>query len=150
MTKLPDANSPWFDAALLAMTLDACAEAPSPKPAIAPVVDAASVEHYIWGEINEGWRLVDRPDLSVIRERMKPGGKETRHHHEKARQFFYVLSGQFTMELDGVVHTLSPGQGIEIPPGLPHQAMNASGADTEFMAISQPASQGDRVDAPRP
>lgn len=131
-----------------ALALSACAT-PAPAPAVAPVRDMANVEHYVWGEINEGWRFVDRPDLSVIRERMKPGGKETRHAHAKARQFFYVLSGEFTMELEGRSLTLHPGQGVEIPPGAPHQAQNLSSADTEFIVVSQPTSRGDRIDAPQ-
>ena len=112
------------------------------------IVDDGNAEHYIWGEINDGWRYVDRGDLSVIHERMKPGGREVRHAHQKARQFFYVLSGQFSMELDGTVHTLNPGQGLEIPPGSPHQAMNLSDADVDFMVVSTPTSKGDRVLVP--
>jgi mannose-6-phosphate isomerase-like protein (cupin superfamily) len=138
----------WLEAALLVGLLSGCAAVP-PHPAIAPVLDANSVEHYVWGEINDGWRFVDRADLSVIRERMRPGGKEVRHSHVKARQFFYVLSGDFTMELDGVAHTLHSGQGIEIPPGAPHQAQNLSLADCEFLTISKPTSKGDRVEVPR-
>jgi mannose-6-phosphate isomerase-like protein (cupin superfamily) len=142
------AKSMWFKATLIACLVSGCAAMP-PQPAIAPVLDPGNVEHYVWGQINDGWRFVDRADLSVIRERMKPGGKEVRHYHVKARQFFYVLTGEFTMELNGVSHTLHPGQGIEIPPGSPHQAQNLSAADAEFMTISQPTSKGDRVEAPK-
>ena len=113
-----------------------------------PVVDASNAEHYVWGEINDGWRLVDRADLSVIQEKMAPGGKEVRHRHLKARQFFYVIAGEFTMELEGVRHTLKPRQGIEIPPGAAHQAMNLSDTPAEFVVTSMPNSRGDREEVP--
>lgn len=45
---------------------------------------------------------------------------------------------------DGEV-VLEPGQGIQIPPGLPHQMANDSGGILRFLAISAPTTQGDRV-----
>jgi len=59
---------------------------------------AGTAEHYIWGDVCHGWRLLSQPDLSVIQERVPPGGAETRHYHTNARQFFFVLSGTATME----------------------------------------------------
>ena len=35
--------------------------------------------------------MLNRPELSVIQERVPPGDRERRHLHSKARQFFYVL-----------------------------------------------------------
>lgn len=128
---------------MLAFAACAAAPATAPKP-VAPVIDASTAEHYVWGEINDGWRLVDRADLSVIQEKMAPGGKEVRHRHLKARQFFYVIEGEFTMELEGVRHTLHPRQGIEIPPGAAHQALNLSDKPTAFVVTSMPNSRGDR------
>lgn len=113
---------------------------------MAGVVDDSNAEHYVWGGVNDGWRYVARNDLSVIHERMTPGAREVRHYHGKARQFFHVLDGTFSMELDGTVHTLQPGQGIEIPPGMPHQAMNLSEADVHLIVVSTPTSTGDRVE----
>jgi mannose-6-phosphate isomerase-like protein (cupin superfamily) len=75
---------------------------------------------------------------------MPPGTEEQRHWHQRARQFFYVLEGELTMRFDDRAVTLGPRQGIEIAPGLPHQAKNVSGADTRFLVISQPPSHGDR------
>lgn len=108
-------------------------------------VSAASAEHYLWGEVCDGWRLVADEHLSVIEERMPPGATEQRHLHTEARQFFYVLQGELTMELEGRMHPLRQGQGIEVPPGAPHQAMNRSCSDTRFLVISAPPAQGDRT-----
>ena len=33
---------------------------------------------------------------------MPPGTAETRHKHSRVRQFFYVLSGELTLEVKGV------------------------------------------------
>jgi mannose-6-phosphate isomerase-like protein (cupin superfamily) len=104
-----------------------------------------TAEHYTWGDGCDGWRLVDRAELSVIHERMPPGSAEVWHHHQAARQFFFVLSGTATIEAGGATHTLRAHQGIEIAPGLPHQMRNDSDADVEFLVISQPTTRGDRV-----
>jgi mannose-6-phosphate isomerase-like protein (cupin superfamily) len=121
---------------------DACSRAERPY-----IVDTGNAEHYLWGGANDGWHLLKRDDLSIIRERMVPGAKEERHLHRKARQFFHVLAGVFTVEIAGRDFTLSPGQGIEVPPGTAHQAKNLTDGPVEFLVISMPPSHGDRVAA---
>lgn len=112
-------------------------------------VQQEGAEHYVWGEVNDGWHLVKHDDLSVIRERIQPGASEVRHYHVRARQFFYVLAGELTMEVGGQMHRLLVGQGIEIPPGIAHQAQNRSRAPVEILVTSAPKSHGDRVEAPQ-
>ncbi len=107
-------------------------------------ISIATADHYVWGEICDGWHLVRYENLSVIEERMPPGTEEQRHWHQHARQFFYVLEGELTMQFDDRAIALKPRQGIEIAPGLPHQAKNLSQADTRFLVTSQPPSHGDR------
>ena len=79
---------------------------------------------------------------------MPDGASEVRHRHSRARQFFFVLSGRLTIELEGARHELRAGEGLEVPPGLAHQAANESGDDTSFIVVSQPPSHGDRLAAP--
>jgi len=112
-------------------------------------VSTASAEHYIWGSDCDGWYLVKRPELSVIRERMPPGTSEARHFHTSARQFFYVLSGPAVLEVEGVEFTLLAGDGLEVAPCARHQLFNRSEAPLEFIVVSQPHSHGDRTLAPR-
>ncbi len=50
-------------------------------------ISVANAEHYTWGANCDGWHLVRTPELSVIQERVPPGGRETRHLHTRARQF---------------------------------------------------------------
>jgi mannose-6-phosphate isomerase-like protein (cupin superfamily) len=111
-------------------------------------VGTASAEHYTWGGSCDGWHLVRSDALSVIQERMPPGTAEARHLHQAARQFFYVLAGELTMEVEQAVHRLNAGDGLEIEPGQAHQARNESGGDAHFLVVSQPPSHGDRHAAP--
>jgi quercetin dioxygenase-like cupin family protein len=104
-------------------------------------------DHYAWGEQCDGWHLVRAGALSVIEERMPPGTREARHRHGSARQFFYVLSGVLTMEVDGTRHVLAGRSGIEIPPGAAHQAINDGDTDAEFLVVSAPPSHCDRIAA---
>ena len=110
-----------------------------------PAPIATGTAHsYGWGDGCQGWHLVRSQNLSVIEERMPPGTREVRHWHARARQFFYVLQGTLTMEVEGRMHQLPARTGIELPPGTAHQATNDSGADVEFLVISEPPSHGDR------
>jgi mannose-6-phosphate isomerase-like protein (cupin superfamily) len=111
------------------------------------IVSVENAEHYMWGNVCDGWHLLRGENLSVIEERMPPGAEEQRHFHTTTRQFFYVLVGELTMEVDGRFHTLQPRQGLEIAPRQPHQALNRSGTDARFLVISQPPSHGDRQPA---
>ncbi|MGB6131870.1 MAG: cupin domain-containing protein [Acidobacteriaceae bacterium] len=108
-------------------------------------VGVANAEHYTWGEGCDGWHLARTEGLSVIEERMPAGTREQRHAHTRARQFFYVLEGELTMEVERRSFSVGTGQGIEIAPGERHTAINASGAELRFLVISSPPAQGDRV-----
>ena len=109
------------------------------------MISKTTTKHYVWGNQCDGWKLVNTPDLTVIQERMPPGTNEVRHDHQKARQFFFILTGRATLELNGQRETIGAGQGLEIPPGQPHQVLNATVSDLEFLVISQPTTVGDRV-----
>jgi quercetin dioxygenase-like cupin family protein len=108
-------------------------------------VSRAAADHYVWGGKSDGWHLVRAAALSVIEERMPPGAHEVRHRHAHSRQFFYVLTGTLTIEVEGTRHRLPARTGLELPPGTAHQAINASDADVEFLVVSTPPSHGDRI-----
>ncbi|MGJ7922276.1 cupin domain-containing protein [Neobacillus sp. LXY-4] len=108
-------------------------------------ISKQNAEHYIWGDSCDGWHLVKSKELSVIHERMPVKTSEVRHFHNQARQFFFVLSGNPTLEVNGERIILNPQEGIEIAPFTPHQMINDSNTDVEFLVISQPTSKGDRV-----
>jgi mannose-6-phosphate isomerase-like protein (cupin superfamily) len=103
---------------------------------------------YDWGAGCEGWRLLDRRDLRVIRERVPPGAGEVRHRHQRARQLFVVLAGALDVIVGDVHHELGPGDALEIEPGHSHQVGNQSQVAVEFLVISAPSTDGDREDLP--
>jgi mannose-6-phosphate isomerase-like protein (cupin superfamily) len=111
-----------------------------------PAISKANAEHYTWGQGCDGWYLVKDDEMTIIHERMPPGTAEAFHQHTKARQFFFVLAGQAIMEHGGVATILTPGTGLEIPPGVPHRIWNNSDADLEFLVTSVPPSHGDRLE----
>lgn len=109
------------------------------------VISLSSAEHYTWGDNCDGWHLVKDASLSVIEEQMPAGTSEVRHSHQRAQQFFYVLSGEAVMEVAGSENILSVGAGVHIPPGTIHRIWNRSTQPVRFLVISQPPSHGDRV-----
>jgi len=109
------------------------------------IISTDNAEHYIWGEINDGWHLLKREDMSVIQERVPPGGAEVTHYHNVARQFFYILEGDGTMVFEDHEVVLNKGQGLEISPQVKHQFKNQSNADVHFLVISVPTTRGDRI-----
>lgn len=110
------------------------------------VVRTESAEHYVWGSACDGWRLLERADLSVKLERVPPGAGETRHLHLRARQFFFVLAGEATLEIEGRHLVFGAGEGVHVPPGLRHRFSNRSTADVDFLVVSAPSTAGDRAE----
>lgn len=112
------------------------------------MISKDNAEHYVWGDDCDGWYLVNRQDMLVIHEKMPPGTSEKRHFHSVSRQFFFVLEGVLSMELEGKTHHIKALQGLEIPPGSKHQARNDTASFVEFVVISHPTTRGDRSDLP--
>ncbi|MBU2949505.1 hypothetical protein KO493_02205 [Tamlana agarivorans] len=59
--------------------------------------------HYSWGDGCSGWHLVTSQTLSVIEELMPPKTQEKRHYHNLSQQFFRILRGKATFEIDGKI-----------------------------------------------
>jgi N-acetylglutamate synthase-like GNAT family acetyltransferase len=68
------------------------------------------------------------------------------HYHEKAQQVFYVLSGTATFEVNGKFQTVLANESIHINTKLLHRISNHHNEDLQFVLISQPKAQGDRID----
>jgi mannose-6-phosphate isomerase-like protein (cupin superfamily) len=109
------------------------------------VINTANAEHYNWGNDCDGWHLVKGDDLSIIEEKMPAGTSEVKHYHQKSRQFFYILSGVASIEINDKKYILHPLDGIEIPPFIPHKIINNSTGELNFIVVSQPKSHGDRI-----
>ena len=109
------------------------------------IVSSENAEHYTWGGVCDGWHLLKSSSLSVIQERVPPGAAEVNHYHKKTHQFFYILSGEATIELKDNKYVLGPKEGISVPPGVPHRLLNESDQDLLSIVVSAPMSHGDRI-----
>ena len=118
------------------------------SPDLPGPVSRKNAEHYRWGVDCDAWYLVNDEQLSVIEEFMPPGAAEIRHHHQKAQQFFYILSGEAIMEVEGNPVLVPAGSGIRIMPGVRHQIRNPSSSPLRLLVISHPPSHGDKFEAP--
>ena len=107
-------------------------------------INKLRAKHYQWQVVCDGWPLVVTNDLSVKQEKMPPETCEVRHFHKEARQFFYILSGHLSIEIDGAVIILGANDGLEIAPGSIHQARNEGTEPVEFLVVSTPTTTNDR------
>jgi mannose-6-phosphate isomerase-like protein (cupin superfamily) len=108
-------------------------------------ISQKNADYYSWGKQCDGWKFLEQSDLSVIYEKMPQNTCESRHYHQHSRQFFFILTGQAVMELEGKSIILSSNDGIEVPPGSQHQIFNSSQEPVEFLVISSPSTKNDRV-----
>ena len=109
------------------------------------VISTENAAHYQWGDGCDGWHLLASEQLSIIQERVPAGSSEVKHYHQRAEQFFFVLNGEATLEVEGILHRLQTHQGMHVPAGKSHQLSNQGEADCWFIVTSTPPSHGDRV-----
>lgn len=76
---------------------------------------------------------------------MPAGTSEIRHYHNRSKQFFFILSGIMTIEVEGIEYSIKEHEGIEVLPTVPHQVFNKSEDEIEFLVISQPNTRNDKV-----
>lgn len=75
---------------------------------------------------------------------MKEGVKA--HFHAKHTEYVMILEGSGEMEMDSVVHTVSPGQLIHIPQKTIHGVKVSSEAPLKVLSIQTPEFKGmDRI-----
>ena len=103
-------------------------------------------EHYKWGNNCDGWHLVKSESLSVIEELMPPKTQEQKHYHNYSQQFFRILSGIATFEIENTIIEIEQGNGIHIPPKTKHRIRNDQTVNLVFIVISEPTTRGDRYD----
>ncbi|HSS03362.1 MAG TPA: cupin domain-containing protein [Kofleriaceae bacterium] len=65
-----------------------------------------------------------------------PPGKESfvYHSHQHEEEFLYIVSGQGVVEIDGVEHTVGPGDFIGFPtPSVAHNLRNPFDSDVVYL-----------------
>ena len=102
------------------------------------------LSHYHWGNGCDAWNLVDEHSLAIKLERMPAGATEAIHVHAKARQFFFILTGQATVEVEGKPFLVNPLEGMHIRPGERHSIANNAQDPIEFILCSEPSTLNDR------
>ncbi len=112
---------------------------------ISPCIEKNTARKYDWGTGCAGYILSDSPGLSVKQEIMPPGTKERWHYHQHCRQFFFVLCGEATFYVDDDTYIVNENKGIGIDPGRKHYVANTGMFPLEFLVISQPSSNSDRI-----
>ncbi len=108
-------------------------------------IDIHTAQHYTWGDACQSWILADAGQLVVKQERMPPGSREQLHVHQRARQFFYVLSGTASFVVGEDEMTVTSFQGLLVLPGDAHYKANHGKVDLEFLVISCPGTHADRI-----
>jgi mannose-6-phosphate isomerase-like protein (cupin superfamily) len=110
-----------------------------------PVIDKSTVKHYTWGQDCTGWIFADTPGLSIKQELVPAGAREQWHYHNEASQFFYILKGQALFYCEDAEVSLSARQGVFVEPMQKHYIMNPGPEPLEFLVISQPSTNHDRI-----
>ena len=109
------------------------------------IVNKQNSFYYLWGNGCDCWNLVDNESLSVKQESMPAGASEQLHFHHHAQQFFFILNGTATFCIEGEHTTVTEQNGLLIQPGQKHIITNESLGPLDFLVISQPSTNNDRV-----
>lgn len=74
----------------------------------------------------------------------EPFPEEKSHYHKESTQYFVVLEGMLTIEVDGEIVDVIPEAGLEITPGTPYRSVRHTG-DTTFIVVGDVNKEEDRV-----
>ena len=85
--------------------------------------------------------ILDRANAPVeqqsLAEATVPAGTTTeRHHHKVSEEFYFLLEGEGTMEIDGENREVRPGDAVLIPAGAWHQITATK--DLRFLCCCAP------------
>ena len=73
---------------------------------------------------------------SLAEARLPAGTSTIRHHHKASEELYFLLDGTGTMEIDGALQIVGPGDAILIPPGSRHRITATS--DLRFLCCCAP------------
>lgn len=73
---------------------------------------------------------------SLAEATLPPGAATDRHYHKASEEFYYLLEGRGTMEVDGATREVGPGDAILIPAGAWHQI--TAGEPLRFLCCCAP------------
>jgi quercetin 2,3-dioxygenase len=82
-------------------------------------------------DVGEGWLVLEQANAYR--------GGPPRHIHHDQDEWFYVIEGEYTVEIGGQPHRLGPGDSVLAPREVPHTwALTGQGAG-RLLIVFQPA-----------
>ncbi len=75
--------------------------------------------------------------ISVLEDVSPPHHGPPLHSHD-FEEFFYILTGEFLFELDGVPIQAQPGDFVHAPAGIPHVFQNTTDHNAKMLIIVRP------------
>lgn len=111
------------------------------------IISTETAAHYAWGDECDSWVLTDTDGLSVKQERMPGGTTEKLHFHSRAQQFFFILKGTATFYCESDKIIVTEQKGLLIQPRTRHFIANETDEKLDFLVISQPTTNNDRIEA---
>ena len=86
-------------------------------------------------------RILDRSNAPVEQQSLAEatipaGGKTERHYHKLSEEFYFLLEGMGTMEVDGEKREVGAGDAVVIPAGAWHQI--TAKRDLRFLCCCAP------------
>ena len=79
--------------------------------------------------------LDEGPHHKTKRIEVYRGGRLSYQRHSFRSEHWFVVLGQATVEIDGNIHDLGPGQAIDIPRGSAHRVSNQSPETLVFIEV---------------
>lgn len=73
---------------------------------------------------------------SLAEATLPAGGATDRHYHKVSEEFYFLMSGRATMEIDGETREVVPGDAVLIPAGAWHQIRGIE--ETRFLCCCAP------------
>jgi quercetin dioxygenase-like cupin family protein len=123
------------------LALGACSIVPPgsgqrPEPRIVRAAEPVAIE------FGEGTALKltgdNYPHLSQLRLVERPGYRTPLHVHHETDETFFVVSGELTLFVAGVKHTLRPGDYAFVPRGTPHAQGNDTASESVILLTLVP------------
>jgi quercetin dioxygenase-like cupin family protein len=88
-----------------------------------------------------------RTDIGVVL--LRPGDDVVNHYHANVEESFYIIKGEGTLWVDcAEMHTITPGDVYQSPPGEMHYFANNSDTDFQMLFIKAPYDPNDTVPMP--
>lgn len=75
--------------------------------------------------------------FSIMEDRTPPGGGPPLHSHH-CEEWFYIVDGEFLVEVDGATSTASPGDLLHVAPDVPHTFQNIGSVDGRMLIVAKP------------